>query len=71
MLYINWKINQCWLHWYKNSNNSLNCYRVIVSIATLSIGTRGILISSFITTMMLGVLINFDELDSQFFQKIL
>ena len=25
--------------------------------------------SSFITSMMLGVLINFDEIDSQFFQK--
>ena len=27
--------------------------------------------SSFITSMMLGVLINFEELNSQFFQKIL
>ena len=41
MLYINWKINQRWLHWYKNSKNSLNGYRVIVSIATLPISTRG------------------------------
>ena len=41
MLYMNWKINLYWLHWYKNSYNSLNDYRVIVSIATLLIGTRG------------------------------
>ena len=69
MLYINSKINQLWLHWYKNSYNSLNGYRVMVSIAPDPSVPGARRNSSFITK--LGVLINFDKLIGLLFQNFI
>ena len=43
----------------------------MVSIATRPIGTRGMSNSSFITSMKLGVLINFDQFIGQLFQNFI